>query len=246
MQWCTTFWDTDFMDGQFVMHVTALYQMQRLLHVMRCEDDYVWHYRNNRGGSGCGTCWLLPGDNEKNHEQCSTLDKTRTSYFSNITQWCYHLSSSVLWCSHYVDVQYSSNTLAHTQTCTPTVIITDTPSHDEDEEAGVNLCSVTMRSKTLSNFQIGSLIQKFKHKQCPKGKPKQRFMKIKFSFMCLSSTKRNVHFFLTHLYTLTSLTKQQMSPRRCTITQMQNNAHFHSVKTFLQHIMQQLQTQSSI
>lgn len=69
MQQCTTFWDKDFVDCQFVIHMTALYQMQRLLNVMRCEDDCVWCYGNNRGRSGCGVCSLLPGNIENNHEE---------------------------------------------------------------------------------------------------------------------------------------------------------------------------------
>lgn len=69
MQQCTTFWDTDFVNCQFVIHMTALYQMQRLLNVMRCDDDCVWCCGNNRGRSGCGVCSLLPGNIENNHEQ---------------------------------------------------------------------------------------------------------------------------------------------------------------------------------
>lgn len=69
MQQYTTFWDTDFVDCQFVTHMTALHQMQRLLNEMRCEDDCVWCYGNNRGRSGCGTYSLFPTDMENSHEQ---------------------------------------------------------------------------------------------------------------------------------------------------------------------------------
>lgn len=87
-------------------------------------------------------------------------------------------------------------------TCTLKIIITDITNHDtEEEEGGVNSCSLTMQSKTLSNFQTDSLIQQCKHKQISKRMPKQPFLNIKFWFMCLSSTKTNVHFLLTHLYT---------------------------------------------
>ena len=41
MKQYTKFWNTDFVDHQFVIHMTALYQMHRLLNMMSCEDDCV-------------------------------------------------------------------------------------------------------------------------------------------------------------------------------------------------------------
>jgi len=110
MQQCTTFWDTDFVDRQFEIHMTALYQMQRLLNVIRCEDDCVWCYGNNRGRSGCDMCSLLPRDIENNHEQsgyAAWLIRLETAssqtQLSDVTTWA-HLLHDILMVLMFITV----------------------------------------------------------------------------------------------------------------------------------------------
>lgn len=65
--------------------MTALHQMQRLLNVMRCEDDCVWCYGHNRGRCGCGMSLLLPGDTENNHEPTGLEPASSQTQLSDIT-----------------------------------------------------------------------------------------------------------------------------------------------------------------